>query len=244
MKINRILSSAVALAVSATLPVHAATLYFDFGDTNQQTSLNYNNIYVPNPSVTPTIANAVDSTGASTGVGLTVSGLNPGSNLNGTTAATGAAAFLDAQATKDNMFGHSLSAFNQPAPLPLGVLAFSGLDGSGNTSYAFTFFASRTGVSDNRETKYEVLGANSGTVYLDAANNVGNIALLSGIIPNPSGSLTVNISPGPNNNNTSGFFYIGALRLETSAVPEPSSMAMIVMGGLGLALARRQSRRP
>lgn len=224
-----------AIGLATAFSVQANTLFFDFGDTNQQTAaLNYNNIFVSPSQLS--ILNAVDSTGASTGIGLSASGFNPGSNLNGTTAPTGAASIFNAQATRDNLFGHTAN-FNQPGPLPLGILSLSGLNPA--ATYNFTFFGSRTGVSDNRETKYEVVGLNSGFGLLDAANNIANVAVVSGISPDALGNLTVNVSPGPNNNNTSGFFYLGAMQF--TAVPEPSSIVLAALGGIGLMIVRRQS---
>jgi hypothetical protein len=233
MKTTKTLLLTAAAGLAAALSVQANTLFFDFGDHNQQTGalLNYNNVTITNLS----IANAIDSTGAGTGIGLTASGFNPGSNLNGTTAPVAPANMFDPQATRDNLFGHTAN-FNQPAPLPLGVLTLTGLNPT--ATYDFTFFGSRTGVSDNRETKYDVLG--TGFALLDTANNTANVAAVLGATSDAFGNLTVNVTKGPNNNNSSGFFYLGAMQIV--AVPEPSSMALAVLGGFGLMIAGRRLR--
>lgn len=227
---------AAAMTLTASLAVQAQTLFFDFGDPAQQTAGNYNNILISNGST----LNAIDSLGANTGISLASSGFNPGSNLNGTTAPTGAASIFDPQATRDNFFGHALGVFNQPNLLPLGVLTLTGLNPL--ATYDFTFFASRTGVTDNRETKYEVVGLNSGFGLLDAANNTANVAAVSGISPDALGNLTVNVTMGPNNNNGTGFFYLGAMEIVVNPVPEPSSLALAALGGLALAFGRRHLR--
>jgi hypothetical protein len=239
MKQHVLLPSLAALALlpAITTEVRAGTLFFDFGETTQQTPGNYNNVFVGGGTNSLAVPNAVDNTGAPTGLGLLAAGFNPGSNQNGTTAPTGAAAIFDPQATRDNMFGHTGSFGG--ITRPLGVLSLSGLDASGNTSYAFTFFGSRTGVSDNRETKYEALGGNTGFALLNTANNTSEVALLGGIFPDALGNLTINVSPGPNNNNASGFFYLGALKIETTVIPEPSSAGLCALGVLALALCRR-----
>lgn len=225
---------AVAAAAATSSAVSAAPMFFDFGEVGQPTGNNYNNV----TQAQLPILNALDSTGAGTGVSLLTSGFNPGSNQNGTTSPAGAAAVFDPQATRDNLFGHT-AVFNQPTPLPLGTLSFAGLDGSGNTQYEFVFFGSRTGVTDNRETKYELLGANSGFGLLDTSNNISNVATVSGIIPTAAGELTLLVSPGPNNTNSSGFFYLGAMRVEGSPIPEPASLALVAAGAL-LGLRRRR----
>lgn len=234
----RIVSSVVASTVvsvvcASTAVTSAAPLFFDFGEASQPTGSNYNNV---SQAQLP-ILNALDSTGAGTGISLLTSGFNPGSNQNGTQAPTGAAGIFEPQATRDNLFGHT-ALFNQPAPLPLATLSLGGLDGSGNTQYEFVFFGSRTGVTDNRETKFEVIGANTGAGLLDTANNLANVAVVAGIIPTSAGELTVRVSPGPNNNNSSGFYYLGAMRLEASPVPEPTTFA-----GLALLVGTLLSRR-
>jgi hypothetical protein len=212
---------AATLFAVATLHARAATLYFDFGDSSTQTTSGanaYNNIYVGGSSLL-TIANCVDSTGANTGVGISASGFQPGSNANGTQSPTGAAAAFAAAATRDNMFGNSVT-FNGGI-YPLGTVTLAGLDTSGNTHYYFTFFGSRTGVSDNRETLYAVSGANSNSVALNTANNTSNVGLVNDITPDGSGTITIYVSKGPNNNNASSFFYLGAMSMLASNTASP-----------------------
>lgn len=202
----------------------AATIFFDFGETGQQTAGNYNDItQAQNP-----LFNTIDSSGNPTGIGLTTSGFNPGSNQNGTTTPGAPANLFSPQATRDNLFGHTVN-FNQPAPLPLGTLQLTGLNPS--SSYDFTFFGSRTGVTDNRETAYAITGSNNGTGLLDTSNNTSNVAIVTGIIPTALGGITINVSPGPNNNNSSGFFYLGAMRIESIDVPEPSTAVLFLLSG-------------
>ncbi|HRK30378.1 MAG TPA: hypothetical protein PLD59_04810 [Tepidisphaeraceae bacterium] len=211
----------------------AAPIFVDFGEAAQPTGNNYNNV---SQAQLP-IFNAIDTTGAGTGIGITTSGFNPGSNQNGTTSPTGAATIFDSQATRDNLFGHTVN-FNQPAPLPLGVITITGL--TPGTPYDFAFFGSRTGVTDNRETQFAASGANSVTALLDTANNVSNIGIAAGVLPNGSGTIQIAVSPGPNNTNGSGFFYVAAMRME--AIPEPGSVALALLP-LGIAALRRRRLR-
>ncbi|MES2708405.1 MAG: PEP-CTERM sorting domain-containing protein [Verrucomicrobiota bacterium] len=221
--------------LAAVAPASASVLFFDFGDGAAA-----NTSPVPTNNVTQAqlpVNNATDSTGSATTISLATAGFNPGSNSNGTQAPTGDAAIFPVLSTKDNLFGHT-QPFNPAPALPKATLTFSGLDITGSTAYTFDFFASRTGVADVRTTLYSVTGLNSGSTILDAANNVSSIASVTGIIPNASGVITVDLQAAPSNTNGTGFYYIGALRLTTAAVPEPSAAAM-----LGLALLAPLGRR-
>ena len=184
------------------------TLFFDFGDDGQQTPGNYNNVtHLQGP-----VTNAIDSSGLPTGITLIVTdAFWPGSNQSGTTSPTGDAATFDAQATRDNLFGCTVTFGGYLEPTA--GFTLGGLSTTPGVSYTLTFFASRLGVTDNRETAYTVTGANSAVAYLDASNNVANVAVVPGIQADASGQISVTLAPGPNNNNASGFYYIGALRV-------------------------------
>lgn len=133
-----------------------------------------------------------------------------GVNQNGTTTTTP----FPTSATRDSMFGNteSFSGLANVTPafrltgLPLGV------------PHDLTFYASRTGVSDRRETRYTVTGASSAFADLDAANNVAGTARVLGMHPDGNGELAVALSPGPRNNNANHFVYLGLMVLE-EAVP-------------------------
>lgn len=216
----------------------AATVFMDFGDSAQPTTGNYNNFTKGGVNVL-SIPNLVDSTGSATGISGVVTGFHGGSNGNGTLAPSGGSAIFDVQATRDNFFG-STGSFNG-VTAPTGTVTFSGLDGSGATTYNFDFFASRTGVTDNRETEYNIAGFGVPvSVYLDASNNVSNVASVTGILPTAGGTITVTLDPGTNNNNSTGFFYLGAMRLTSVPVPEPAGASMAALAGLALLGRRRR----
>ena len=223
---------ATMLAVGLAATCNAATLRFDFGHSSRAASENYNHVGVDQQ----TLFNTFDVTGALTGIGLATDGFNrAGDNNAGTTNPTGAAAIFataDGLATRDNLFGH-MNPFNEgDITRPLATLTFSGLDGSGATSYDFTFFASRMGGTAVRETEYSVAGANSGVTYLDAANNVSNVALVNGITPTAAGEIVVSMTAGPNNSGTAEeFYYLGVLQLDSSSavIPEPTTACLALV---------------
>lgn len=219
----------IALCVCLAATASAASLFFDFGETAQPTGGNYNNI---SQAQLP-IFNALDSLGNGTGISVEVTDqFWPGSNQSGTTTPAGDAAMFDPQATRDNLFGNTVAfgGFTEPTA----QLTLSNLNTSGAISYNFTFFGSRMGVTDNRETAYAVTGATSATAYLNTSGNTSNVAIAAGVVPTAGGQITINIGPGPNNNNSSGFYYLGAMRIDV--VPEPATALLL---GLGLLVRRR-----
>lgn len=230
--------SSLALLVGLALGqcVTAATVFVDFGDSTQTTAGNYYNDIIVNAPTTLSIADMIDSTGASTGAGISISGFFPGSNLTGHTAPTGAAAIFAATATRDNAFGHT-GPFSGNDNAPLGTVSLTGLNPS--QTYDFTFFASRIDVTDNRETQYDVSGANSGIAFLDASNNASSIVVVSGIQPTGAGTVSIAVSAGPNNNNGSKFYYLGAMMISSAAIPEPTSALLAALAGIGFLFRRR-----
>lgn len=109
------------------------------------------------------------------------------------------------------------------------TLTFNGL--SLSNVYAFTIYSSRT-ATGTRNTTFTATGANSDGFTV---NSVGNTALMtiSNIAPTALGTITLTLS-----NNSSQFGYLNFLQVTPTAVPEPTSAAL-----LGLALAAFVARR-
>lgn len=230
---SALLVAAFGLAATGSAP--AVVLLFDVGAGANPTAAPTNNIV----EAQATIADATDTTGSATGISVATAGFN-GSNLNGTLTPSGSAVIFDPNSTRDSLYGNT-ALFNSVIR-PSATLTFTGLDGTGATSYSFDFFASRTGVSDNRETEYAVAGLTTVSTFLNASANVSEIASVSNMIPAPGGTITLTVDPGPNNNNTTGFYYLGAFRLTTAAVPEPSAAGLLLLGAAAGLRRRRPAR--
>lgn len=92
---------------------------------------------------------------------------------------------------------------------PEGHLTLSNLNKS--ESYDLTFYASRRDKTENLETTYEVIGENSGTASVNAANNNTNTAVVQGISPDSEGNILIKVKPGPNNNSADKFYYLNTM---------------------------------
>jgi hypothetical protein len=159
-----------------------------------------------------------DTNGAATGIGMQITTPLPSSNTAGTNNPTGSAAeFMPAGV--QNCFGHNAS-YNGTA-VPKGAAIFSGLNT--NAAYTFTFYASRMGATDDRSALYTLTGANSGSSTLNGANNYSKVCVVSNIYPQSEGTITLEITKGPSNNNSADYFYIAALKItfEPYEVVEP-----------------------
>jgi hypothetical protein len=250
MRFFKRLLIAASVAAAPSVTAYGAQVLVDFGDAATPTSTadslgrSWNNITPANDTAANFILN--NAGGTDSGYRLSISnppgttnavGFNS-ANTNGTTAPTGAAAShgYPSSATRDSLYGNMVS-FNglvvEAVRLTLSNLNPSEL-------YNFDFFASRTGAGgDNRETEYHVTGGNANTsVFLNASENTGNIASLTGVSPDGSNQIVIDVDPGPNNNNANRFFYLGVL--EVNSTPEPSSILLLgIVPAAGLLRRRR-----
>lgn len=190
--------------------------YVDFGENGSLSSGNWNNVVATTRNQSGIVVNLNNDTGASTGITLTVDDSFDLTNNAGTTSPSASIPF-PASSTRDSFFG-STQNFNNNTN-PTGGFTLSGLDPS--KYYSFTIFASRTGVTDNRETQYVITGATATntTVYLNTSNNTALTVDAFNIQPTAAGTITLVASPGPNNNNSTGFYYLGAMKLVISDTP-------------------------
>jgi len=154
----------------------------------------------------------VNVSGGGTGIGLQMTSRFNGVNRNGTTDSM----LFPSSATQDSLYGNT-EAFNGLEDV-LPSFKLTGLNPA--NQYSITFFGSRT-ATDNRETLYTVSGSNSGEGTLNVASNVDQQVTVEGIIPDAASEITVTIGPGPNNDNSSHFTYLGAVQVDWKNVFVP-----------------------
>lgn len=195
--------------------VRAQALLFDFGASATPTGngpspddpANYWNNVTDSigGTVNAQVSNLVATDNTPTGMNLVILSRFNGSNTNGTLAST----LFPPDATRDSLFGNTETFSGLSNIFP--KFKLTGLDPL--LTYDFTFYASRTGVSDNRETTYTVAGSNSGLGTLNAANNSDAFVTVPGIAPTASGEITISLAPSAKNNNANHFTYLGVMKV-------------------------------
>ncbi len=180
-------------ALAANLAAQVTTIYIDAYD--QPAATGWNQIRL---SSAGTYSNLVDSTGADIPVWMQVTTAISGPNANSANPPTGDAAEF-APAGQNQCFGSTTPS----------VSVVRGLDP--DCVYTFTFYGSRVGVTDNRDTRFLVEGATAGSNILATANNTSEVAIVPHILPTGAGDITITIDQGPDN--TAGYYYVLALKI-------------------------------
>lgn len=219
-----LLSLSILLIVPLTLIAQIDdTIRIDLGDSDASTPGGWNNLSMQR---TGSIESLVNIHGIPTGIKVAVSDAFNGINTAGL--AADASLEIPSTASGDSFFGNLLEFSGSTEPS--GGITFSNLDV--DVPYSFTIFASRS-ATDNRETKYVATGANTGEALLNVASNTSDIAVINEIMPAPDGSISLIASPGENNNNSYGFFYMGAVNIyfENNYVAPPKSISLISPNG-------------
>lgn len=183
--------------------------YIDFSENNT-TPGNWNNVVQKTVSQNGISVNLINDKGENTGAVLTITDAFNKVNENGTTAPT--LSIFPPEATRDNFFGN-FTIFNGVTE-PTGGLEITGLNKA--KYYSFKIFASRMGVTDNRETQFTIKGSTELLATLNASNNESETADIFNVRPDDSGNIGISVTKGPNNNNSTGFYYLGAILMITS----------------------------
>ncbi|TWU30426.1 PEP-CTERM sorting domain-containing protein [Bythopirellula polymerisocia] len=232
---------ALLCALATATPASAVTMSFDFGNNARLTNLSgWNDVFHASGSPTDTLFVVVDENGNAV-PGVTLVETDPfyivgQPSQGGSESPSGAAAGFPVDATDDYYFGHT-GAFGGGDDNPTGGFKLTGLDQ--NLAYDFTFFSSRTGVNDNRETAFSVTGANVGSGVIATSNNDSEVLSLNGITPDGNSEISIAVMAGPNNDNGNGFYYINLMQVST-AIPEPTTGLLLALAGGFAAFGRRR----
>lgn len=203
--------------------IHAqtSTIRVDFGSNPSAAPwVNYAN---PNSGVLENLPNAF---GVPTTISLEVFDAFNGINTNGTQNPD-PSLDIPNTASGDSFFGNTVTFSGKIEAT--GGIRLSNLDPE--KEYTLTVFASRD-ASDNRETQYICTGSKQDSAFLNVANNRNTVVTFVDY-PSAEGTIEIVASPGPNNNNSYRFFYLGALIIEYPAdfIPDPELHVVQPNGG-------------
>jgi lysophospholipase L1-like esterase len=139
-----------------------------------------------------------------------------------------ATAGLPSTVSVDGFYGNDISFEGQTEPEA--ELTFEGLDVQ--RLYSFSFFASRMQAMDSRQTTYQLIGATEINLYLEVSNNEGEW-VTGNIRPSSDGTVKVRVQKGPANNNSYGFYYLGAVRIsyQREATDSTQSLTLLYPNG-------------
>lgn len=242
MKTPLLLAAAILIPF---LPVSAATILIDFGENttarmtaSPDTNGNHWNNVVRNNAYASGLA-LINTAGVDTGISLRVtSGFNVTANQNGSAySGTAFVGSLPGSATIDSLYSNVGDLTGSGTTNP--SITLSGF--TPGVSYSFTIFASRT-ATDNRTGQYTFTGSTAGTGFLNAASNTSNTLTIANIAPTAEGTIVFTMTGNiAENTNANKLAYLNVMQISYSAIPEPSTFALLVgVGALGLVLIRRR----
>ncbi|WP_052466989.1 DUF4886 domain-containing protein [Psychroserpens damuponensis] len=156
------------------------------------------------------IANILYPNGDFTGIAATTTARFRGVNNTSGAGSTTTDFNMSDDVSRSNYYSHALAWGSNP-PLEESIIEFTGFES--NDTYEFCFFASRNGVSDNRDTDYTVVGATEQTANLNAANNATDTVCISNVQADADGKITLKVSAGDANTNGNQFYYINAMKI-------------------------------
>ena len=203
-----------------------STLRFDFGSATATPGAGWNNLTAAiGMDPLGTLPALVTATGKATTLSLEIQSPFNALNETGTTLSS----IFPAAATSDTLYGNTEDFGGKSNVFPR--FRLHGLDPA--LVYSLTFYASRTGVTDNRSTLYTVTGATSGTGVLDASENINGIAVVSNIAPDAQQGITISLAAAPSNNSPNHFTYLGVLKVDASPPAPVDSTPPLLLSGTG-----------
>ncbi len=223
----RALRPLLALAALAPLAASAQVIFIDFG---QITTSGWNNVTSPDASVSAVTLidfNTQEETSLTYQITADFSARSENSS-------SPAVDGYPESSVLDFFHGNSTSSTPKTS-----TIEFAGFDPE--KSYTFTFLSSRYRTdSADLTTLFTVTGDSTNSVTTNANNNATTVSLAA-IKSDENGVFVLDIAKGETN--TFNYYYLNAIKIEASTIPEPSAAAMLVGGAaLGLCVLRRRRR--
>ena len=215
-----ILFTAAVLAI----PANAVTVLVDFGGNDLTTSGNYNNIgnAAAGAVGTVTVADAIDDTGAASGISIAVSG--------GSIAGAGADFGTDATDYPASISSQPLSALSDSFFIRQNAAGTNFITVTlGNLDPASTYDLQAYGARGNNGTN-AVFAVGGLTDTFDPFNNGTVVVSRTGLVPDASNEIVLTVT-------TVGTAAPDAAAinfLSVTAVPEPSTSLLALCGVMGL----------
>jgi lysophospholipase L1-like esterase len=159
------------------------------------------------------LTNLVNTRNIATTISLEIVSRFNGANANGALES----AIFAPNATRDSLYGNT-ETWNSLSDITPSF-KLTGLNPE--RVYNITFYASRLGVSDIRETSYTIEGESTTIVALDPSNNIDDVVTAMGIVPDAMNEITISLAPTENNNNGYHFTYLGVMKVEEIPEQQP-----------------------
>src|SRR5690606_35874101 len=154
------------------------------------------------------VSDLLDAGGRTTTISLEINDDFAGQNELGFKA-TNTPLLMPEEVSKD-LFWANAATFSNKINSTAGF-EISGLDP--NIKYNFSFFSARSAIADNLETQYTIIGTTQYSTTLDASKNTTKLAVITDVVPNPAGKVTISLTAGENNNHACKFYFINSMQI-------------------------------
>lgn len=173
-------------------------VYINFTDGTYTAGTPWNNTNKPTPSLNDNFANLKDENGVNTGIGLLIT--SPWQNLGNATNTYGVNTGNNSGVYPDNVMRSAY--FTDGSVQSMNIYGLNPV-----YKYNFTFFGSRSGVSDDRTTVYTI-GGNS--VQLNASSNSQNTVSINNVQSDGSGVVSLTLQKTP----AAAYGYLNAMVIQ------------------------------
>lgn len=203
----------------------ATTIHVDIGRDDNTTTGNYNNV-----TATPTSSLAlVDDTGAPSGISLSLSGGSfAGSGADYGGAYPAEVSGVESSALEDSLFIRNQNNGNTA------TITLSGL--SASFTYDFLIYGARG--NNGLEAIFDItdLNGSSSQSISTVFNNSTEVVSVMGLAPDASNEIVIAFTSENSTSSGAAFNYLG---ITANPIPEPASVTLLALGGLGLFRRKR-----